>query len=124
MFKSATILALVLAMPLAAHAAPAMEKWKQLTVMDDIVFAIDLDSVRTTGGKSHARLRTTFIDTSNKAVGYFDIAADCKARTVDTLHIEVTNEGKILAREDHQPGEKRYTLDDEEGKLIAPYLCP
>ncbi|NML04183.1 hypothetical protein [Sphingomonas sp. G-3-2-10] len=124
MFRFATILTLASATALSAHAAPVPEQWKQLTVMDGIAFSIDLDSVRTVNGQRHARLRTTFIDPNNKTIGFFDIAADCKARTIDTLHVDITNESRVLARQDHQPGEKRYMLDDEEGKLMAPYLCP
>jgi len=110
-----------LAAALLPATAQAGENWREMTTVDGIVFAIDLDSIKTVGKLRHFRVRTT--KPGATLVGYYDNAADCAALTVDTLYGEASNNGVILRKQLFKPGEMRNRLDDDQGKLIYSLVC-
>jgi hypothetical protein len=107
---------------LAAPAQTAGENWRQIHTQGDVVFAIDLNSIRTVDGHRRFRLRTTEANGGTK-IGFFDNSADCAGMTVDTLYGEVSDKGVIMRKQAFKPGEMRNRLDDDEGKLIYPLVC-
>jgi hypothetical protein len=124
MMRSA-LAAAALAFAALAGPAPAQtggENWRQIQARGNIVFWIDMNSIRTVDGKRHFRIRTTEANGGGK-VGYFDNAADCAGMTVDTLYGEVLDKGVIMRKQAMKPGEMRNRLDDDEGKLVYPLVC-
>lgn len=105
----------------AAADQAAGENWRQVHTQGNVVFAIDLNSIKTVDGLRHFRIRAT--QTDNKKTGYFDNAANCAAKTVDTLYAEITGTDGSLRKQAFKPGEARNSLDDEQGKLIYPIVC-
>lgn len=116
---AAAALALV---PGLAVAQAGGENWRQIHTQGDIVFWIDMNSIKTVDGHRHFRLRTTQANGGNR-VGYFDNSADCAGMTVDTLYGEVADGSTIMRKQAFKPGEMRNRLDDAEGKLVYPIVC-
>ena len=121
--KALMLGALAAAMLPAPAQAQSDANWRPVRTQDGMVFALDVNSVKTVGGLRHFRIRTTFVDPKKTAVGYFDNAANCPAMTVDTLYGEVSDKGVTLRKQAMKPGEMRNRLDDEQGKLIYPLVC-
>jgi hypothetical protein len=114
------------ALALAALAAPAPaqtggENWRQIHSQGDVTFAIDLNSIKTIGNLRHFRVRAT--QANGAKVGYYDNAADCAAKTVDTLYAEIKGTDGSMRKQAFKPGEARNTLDDADGKLLYPIIC-
>lgn len=114
------------ALAFAALAAPAPaqtggENWRDVHTQGNVTFAIDLNSIKTVDGLRRFRIRATQAD--SKKTGYFDNAANCAAKTVDTLYAEITGTDGSLRKQAFKPGEARNTLDDADGKLIYPIVC-
>ena len=112
----------VLAAALPAR-AQSDENWRQVQTLDGIVFALDLNSIKPVGSLRHFRIRVTFTDSAKTTVGYYDNAADCAAKTVDTLYGTVSDKGETLRKQAFKPGEMRNSLEDEQGKLLYPLVC-
>ena len=115
------------ALAIAALAAPAPaqtggENWRQIHTQGNVVFWIDMNSIKTVDGLRRFRLRTTEANGGTK-IGYFDNAADCAGMTVDTLYGQVFDKGVIMRKQAMKPGEMRNRLDDDEGKLVYPLVC-
>jgi hypothetical protein len=111
--------ALLLAGP--ASAQTGGENWRQVHTQGNVTFSIDLNSIKTVDGLRRFRVRAT--QTDGKKTGYFDNAANCAAKTVDTLYAEITGVDGSLRKQVFKPGEARNSLDDAQGKTIYPIIC-
>jgi hypothetical protein len=119
-----TLAATALAFAALAAPAPAQtggENWRDIHSQGNVTFAIDLNSIKTVDGLRRFRVRATQAD--GKKTGYFDNAANCAAKTVDTLYAEIRGTDGSLRKQAFKPGESRNTLDDADGKLIYPIVC-
>ncbi len=118
------LVAVALALAAPSGPAPAQtggENWRQVHTQGNVIFWIDLNSIKTVDGLRRFRIRAT--QTNSSKIGYFDNAANCAAKTVDTLYAEVRDADGSMHKQAFKPGETRNSLDDAEGKLIYPILC-
>lgn len=116
----------VLAAALALLPGPALaqadgENWRAIHSQGNITFSIDMNSIKTVDGLRRFRVRAAQADGAK--TGYFDNAANCAAKTVDTLYAEITGTDGSMRKQAFKPGESRNSLDDDEGKLVYSIVC-
>jgi len=122
----------MIARPILAAAAlallpgPAMaqaggENWREIHTQGNIIFSIDMNSIKTVDGLRRFRVRA--VQTDAAKTGYFDNAANCAAKTVDTLYAEISGTDGSMRKQAFKPGESRNSLDDDEGKLVYSIVC-
>jgi len=118
--------AILAAAALALFPGPAIaqtggENWREIHRQGNITFSIDMNSIKTVDGLRRFRIRARQADGTK--TGYFDNAANCAAKTVDTLYAEISGTDGSMRKQAFKPGESRNSLDDDEGKLIYSIIC-